>query len=372
MGAVVSERDLRGLRWLVVSGRRGEVFRALGAAAAQEVRTVIGGLPETGGLRDFAESPGGRPVIDEVLSASRSAYPEEMQELLDIAAGAGVDPDALLLANLRGDLGGDDATGCSDLAFQGRHSIMAHNEDGAPALEGHLMVVTLKVDGEVPVTVQWYPGFAPCNTFVVTGHGLVWGIDHIQVGSPSRVAGRHFVARRLQQQRTVDEAVRYLETHPSAGGFAYTLGEVTSGRIVTVESAAGAHAVVAADPVRRPALWHTNHLRYLGSTSLATPAPTGCCGVRSLGHRQESLTRGKVLAAWQPRTDSPAATELLELLANRAAPDGVFRSAAGGDPLMTLCTTATDLTDRTITLQPRGKAPVTLDIAEYASGVQSE
>ena len=73
---------------------------------------------------------------------------------------------------------------------------------------------------------------------------LVWTIDHLPVAAPGDGAGRHFVGRGLQRTaRTLDAAVDYLKVHPSAGGFAYTIGD-QSGRIVNVEAVAGNHAAV--------------------------------------------------------------------------------------------------------------------------------
>ena len=108
--------------------------------------------------------------------------------------------------------------------------------------------------GTTAITAFWYPGFLPSNAFTVTGHGLVWSIDHLPVVSPGDGAARHFVARGLQRSATtLDEAVDYLRTHPSADGFAYTVGDRT-GRIVSMEAAAGRHALVEAGPRSGPLL----------------------------------------------------------------------------------------------------------------------
>ena len=359
MTASVVEDELGGLRWLTVSGGRAEVFRALGAAAATDVREIIAGLPEGEALRRFAKTPAGQAAVERVLAPTRRDHPDEYRDALELAAGAGVDPDLLLLANLRGDLGGHDGTGCSDLAWRGSSSFLAHNEDGAPTLDGRLVLLTLAVDGEAAVTVQWYPGFLPCNTFVVTGHGLAWGINHIQVSRPAAAPGRHFVARGLQRQPDLDSAVRYLADHPSAGGFAYTIGEFSSGRIVTVEAAAGRTASVEAHPQHNPLLWHTNHLRQLVDDIRAgTGAEASTSGVRYLGHREESVARGEVLATLAT-PPNPDVGWFLNVLTGGPVPKGVHRTAAGADPLLTLCTTVVDLTSGELTVLARGRAPAT-------------
>ncbi|MGH3435167.1 MAG: C45 family autoproteolytic acyltransferase/hydrolase [Sciscionella sp.] len=368
MSATIVEKNLHGLRWLVVEGHRDEVFRALGAATAEDIRAVLDTMPEAAGLRRYAATAQGRAAVEGVLARTRASHARELRELRDLAAGAGVDPELVLLANLRGDLGGDDGVGCSDLAYRGTRSLLAHNEDGAPALDGRFLLLTVAIAGEVPVTVQWYPGFLPSNTFVATGHGLVWGINHVQIPAPAMAAGRHFVARRVQQQPNLDGVVRYLTEHPSAGGFTYTVGELRTGRVVTIEAAAGRCATVTADPSTRPLLWHTNHLRLLETEPTTGRADGKGTGARGLGLREESEARGRVLASLLPPDDGPDTGWLLDVLAHKAMPDGVYRSATGDDPLMTLCTTVVDLTARMITLRPRGGGTVTLGAAEFASG----
>lgn len=310
MSTSISEHTVGGLRWVVVAGPRLDAFRALGDAARDEIRDVLEGMPERAALRRYVASPGGRAAFDRVIAATSASHPAEYAELQALAAGAGVGFDTMLLANVRGDLGGDDGTGCSDLGWRRTRSVIAHNEDGAPALRGRFMMVTLAVDGEAPVTTQWYAGFLPSNTFTVTGHGLAWGINHVQVSAPAVAAGRHFVARGLQQARSLDDAIDYLTTHPSAGGYSYNLGEVATGRVVTVESAAGRTAVVEADPAARPFVWHTNHLRYLDDEP-SGPSASGDATVvdqatRSLGLADESSARGCLLDALDLSAGEPS------------------------------------------------------------------
>lgn len=376
MGVKVVERELNGLRWLSLAGPRDELFRTLGEVAADEVHAVLGSLPEATALGDFARSAHGHGVIDRVVNATRQLCPREWQEALDLAKGSGFDQQALLLANLRGDLGGDDGVGCSDLGWRGERGFIAHNEDGAPALDGRFLLLTLAVEGEPAVTAQWYPGFLPSNAFALTEHGLAWGINHIQVNHPAQGAGRHFAARALQHQASLDEAIDFLRLCPTAGGFAYTIADLKSGRVATVESAAGHVAFMEATQDEQPLIWHTNHLRqvHLGAgprtTRTATDEPSGAAsqdgdrGVRSLGQREESEARGCVLEGLTPPAGGPDVDWFLNVLAGDEMPRGVFRSAVGDDPLMTLCSAVVDVDAAEISLKPRGGAPLTLSTKE--------
>ncbi|MFF4806132.1 C45 family autoproteolytic acyltransferase/hydrolase [Streptomyces sp. NPDC001351] len=372
MAAGIREQELAGLRWLVVSGERTEVFRALGRAARAEVHAVQDALPERSALHRWAATERGRIRVGRLLDATGAACGRELAELRALAAGAGADFHDLLLANLRGDLGVEDGTGCTDLGWRRTRSCVAHNEDGAPALDGRLMLLTLLVDGDVPVTVQWYPGFLPANTFTATGNGLVWGINHVQAARPADAPGRHFVARALQQAPTLDAAVDHLRTRPSAGGFAYTLGDRAEGRVVVVESVAGRTAVVEADPVHHPLYWHTNHLRHLPEPAdapiTAAAVNDGARAARSLGQFEESVARGKVLSALPVPAHDPGAQWFLDILTSAPLPRGVHRTAAGTDPLMTLCSVVADLTADRITVRgPAGKT-AEMALSDFAQG----
>ncbi|MGH3098402.1 MAG: C45 family autoproteolytic acyltransferase/hydrolase [Streptosporangiales bacterium] len=338
MRARVTEGRLGGARWLSVAGGREEAFRALGAAAADDVGGVLAEMPELPSLQRRTATPAGARVLEAVMSATRERHATQLAEVRALAAGAGADPGLAVLANLRGDLGSEDGTGCSDLGWHRRRSYVAHNEDGASAHRDRFMFLSLAVDGEPPVFVAWYPGFVPANSFVITGHGLVWGIDHLTVHRPHPGPGRHFVARSLQGCESLDAAVAYLGEHPSAGGFAYTIGEFGAGRVATVEVAAGRHAVTYADPDDRPLLWHTNHVKYVGDAGIGTS--------------ENSEARGCVLDGLQPPADEPDAAWFLDLLAGAPVPRGVHRPYAPDHGGMTLATAVADLTAKEVSVRP--------------------
>jgi hypothetical protein len=215
------------------------------------------------------------------------------------------------------------------------------------------MLLTLALDDRQPVTVFAAPGFLPSNTFTVTGAGLVWSIDHIQAAVPGAGAGRHFVARGLQlTAATLDQAVGYLREHPSAGGFAYTIGDL-AGRVVSVEASAGQHAwrEVGADG---PACWHTNHGRYVDG---APDSPSG-----------DSTRRGQVLAALDAPAGEPDAGWFTRVLAS-PPPAGVRASPPPGrGGAVTLCTFVADLRGDEATILWPGAEPVTVPLSVLARG----
>ncbi|MER7197851.1 hypothetical protein CG723_27950 [Streptomyces sp. CB01635] len=366
MGATVREQQLAGLRWLVVSGSRDDAFRALGETARADIHAVQEAMPEREALRRATAAPAGAARLDRVVTATREAFPGELAELAALAEGSGVPFDDLLLANLRGDLGVGDGTGCTDLGRRGGSgAFVAHNEDGAPALDGRLMLLTLLIEGQAPVTAQWYPGFVPANAFTATGNGLVWGINHIQVVRPGPGAGRHFAARALQQAPTLDAALDLLRTRPTAGGFAYTIGERATGRIAVVEAAAGRTAMVEAGPDELH--WHTNHIRLLPDAPDAALSGGGEGATADLGQYAESAARGRALERLSPG-DAPDAEWFVSALTSAPLPDGVHRTAAGDDPLMTLCTTVSDLGRDRITVRGARGEHAVLPLSAFTEG----
>ncbi len=255
----------------------------------------------------------------------------------------------LVLLNLRGDLG-PTSTGCTDLAWRGERALLAHNEDGLPMFDGRCSLVTLAIDDAPPVTTFWYPGMLPSNAFVVCGSHLVWSLDHLGAAEPALAAGRHFVARKAQRATTLADAVAVLEAVPSAGGFAYNIGEPATTSIVCIEAAAGRVSPIAA--AGDGLMWHANTMRYLDGIP-ETPD-------------EESRARSRRLAAVADGTAGAGGPALLDLLTRRDAPPGLFRSAVSPDPLMTLCSAVFDLGERTMTIVPRGDDPVTLPLEEFS------
>jgi len=355
MNVSLDEHGLGGLRWIVVRGHEREAFLALGEHMRQEIAALTGTWPLLSRLRDHVSCPPGSNRLDAVCRASALRFPEVWAELAALARGAAVPFEDLALLNSRGDLGEVvGGIGCSDLAWRRDRSVIGHNEDGVPENVGQCTMLTLALDDLPTVTAFWYPGFVPSNAFAVTGDGLVWTIDHLPVASPGPGAGRQVVGRGLQRSaRTIDEAIGYLRAHPSAGGFAYTIGDRT-GRIVSVEAMAGRHAVVEVGPGSGPLQWHTNHGRYLAGSE---PSPTGT-----------SAARGELLGNLAVPASDPDVAWFLHILADAPLPDGVRADPAPASNATTLCTFIADLTAGQAVLAARGDQPAAIPLADLAEG----
>src|SRR5215831_9744348 len=354
MTVTLKEQWLGALRWIVLSGPGTEAFSALGRHMRAEIRAVVSEWDYMARLRQHVAGQPAHGRLADVSRASEAAFPEVWTELAALADGAGVPPGDLALLNYRGDLGVvGDGGGCSDLAWRRRESFIAHNEDDSEFFDGRSAMLTLALDGGPAVTAFWKPGFLPSTTFTVTGTGLVWAIDHMPAASPGAFAGRHFVARGLQRYAgPLDRAVGYLRDHPSAGGFAYIIGD-RSGRIVTVEALAGRHASREVGP-GGPLAWHTNHGRYLAGAD-ADPRGT-------------SLARGEVLQALGVPAGEPDAAWFARILAGAPPPEGVRADLSPGGSSVTLCTFIANLTTGEAVLLGKGAEAVTIPLTGLARG----
>src|SRR5689334_14170819 len=355
MSVSLAEHRLGGLRWIVLDGPDREAFGALGEHVRGELAALAEAWPVLARLRRHVSGPAGHDLAAAARRATAESFSAEWAELAAFAAGAGVQFDDLVLLNLRGDLGlVDGGIGCSDLGWHGERSVVAHNEDGALEDVGRCALLTMTGTGRPPVTAFWYPGFLPANAFALTGHGLIWTVDHLPVAAPGTGSGRHFVGRGLQRAaRTVDDAVGYLRSRPSAGGFSYTIGD-RAGRVVSVEAAVGRHAVTEAGPGAGPLLWHANHGRYLSG---AEPEADGT-----------SAARGQTLDALGVPAGDPDPSWFLDVLTS-PPPDGVRSDPGpGGRGLTTLCTLVADLTVGEAVIAPRGEPPVTIPLGNLAEG----
>jgi len=370
MSVSLDEHRLGGLRWIVLTGPDREAFRALGEHVRAELAPLTEAWPALPRLRRHVSASPGSDRLAAVRRATAESFGEEWAELAAFAEGAGVPFDDLALLNFRGDLGlVEGGIGCSDLAWRRDRSVIAHNEDGAPEDVGRCALLTLKGNGRPPVTAFWYPGFLPANAFAVAGDGLVWTIDHLPVAVPGRGAGRHFVGRGLQRSvGSVDQAIDYLRARPSAGGFAYTIGD-EAGRVVSVEAAAGRHAFTEAGPAKArsaeagpaevgcgPLLWHTNHGRYITG---AEPSGQGT-----------TEARGQTLDALAIPEQDPGPSWFLRVLTS-PPPDGVRADPDPDRPGRrgtTLCTIVADLTAGEAVVVARDDDPVTIPLSALAEG----
>ena len=113
-------------------------------------------------------------------ASARSVFPEYVLELEGMARGAQVEYETLLIWNYRGDPPlSDDAIpesathspeGCTTLIYPAAKSsvtVIAHNEDGPPKLDGHCRWLKVNQANGIKFYTFHYPGMLPGHTFSV-------------------------------------------------------------------------------------------------------------------------------------------------------------------------------------------------------------
>ncbi|ULJ72271.1 C45 family autoproteolytic acyltransferase/hydolase [Rhizobium gallicum] len=185
-----------------------------------------------------------------------SRFPAYWAELLGLAAGLDLSFDDVFLWNCRGDLWALAPDGCTTVQIPGNEPILAHNEDGDPGFRGHCALAHVRPEGGIAFTSFVYPASIPGHTFAATEAGLVQTVNNIRsrgigVGLPRMVLGRA-----LFDCRSLDAAVRLLETAERAGAFHMTLAQQGDQRLLSIEFTHTNCTVVVVD---RPQC-HANHL----------------------------------------------------------------------------------------------------------------
>ncbi|PSS62156.1 peptidase C45 [Ensifer sp. NM-2] len=183
-------------------------------------------------------------------------FPAYWAELQGLALGLDLPFEDVFLWNCRGDVWAFAPDGCTTVQLPGDEPILAHNEDGDPGFRGHCALAHIRPEGATSFTSFVYPASIPGHTFAVTEAGLVQTVNNIRsrgigVGLPRMVLGRA-----LFDCRSLDEAVRLIETSERAGAFHMTLAQQGDSRLLSVEYTHTRCAVVAVD---RPQC-HANHL----------------------------------------------------------------------------------------------------------------
>lgn len=240
--------------------------RQIGERIAASFKERVLGQPE------FVEAANlwkGSDYLSELSRQARSAFPRYHRELEGMADSPGVDLEDLLIWNLRGDLrfppGMTPAAaaalsdGCTSIMIPGDDNnpgIIAHNEDGAPELDGGCFWLSARPDDGLAFETFLYPGLMPGNAFAVNAAGLVQAINNIRTHDLKPGIPRHFITRAVLDCRTLDEAVAVIGREDRAGGFHHNLGQAGDRRLLSVEAPASGCAV---RPVSAPSA-HANHL----------------------------------------------------------------------------------------------------------------
>ncbi len=325
-----------------ISGTYEEIGLAIGERFAGQINRFLDAYPFMQKLLAYHQTAVGQARYRQYRDINRRRYPDYVAELAGIAAGAGRPFHHLFLVNMRGEyrdyMREHALFGCSDCAvLTANHALIGHNEDGDVALADTAYLVRAKIPGQPAFTAFSYPGFLCGNAFGGNSAGICFSVDNVRPRHIEMGVGRHFVARSLLAATSLDDAIARATVPGRAGGFSYTIGSADERRVVVVETAPGnRHHIREIDGV----YYHANHYLDMEETEQFVDTSS-----RERVKRAGELMQGKV------DLDEADVLAILSDCANKSFP--ICRTAAGDDPLATICTAVFDLDRRYLQIIPR-------------------
>ncbi|MEM3374396.1 MAG: C45 family peptidase [Candidatus Woesearchaeota archaeon] len=168
-------------------------------------------------------------------------YPNYLLELKGISDGSNTNIYEILMLNLLGLL---DIKRCSTIAYKGKNSFIAHNEDGDTfeRKKDFALIKYEKIINEIEYKNKnnkknkkfyfysyFYPGELLGATFSWNSYGLIITVNSIR----SRLSNipklpRVFVARALLEAKTINQAIKIIKNSKSSGGLHYLIMKKTN------------------------------------------------------------------------------------------------------------------------------------------------
>lgn len=183
--------------------------------------------------------------------------PSTYAELQGIADGCEQAIEDILLWNCRGDLVNCIPEGCTSIGVtQGELSLVAHNEDGDPALKEHAFIIEADMQNSASFTSFVYPASIPGHSFAMNEYGLAFTVNNIRLTEKQVGLPRMVMSRELLKSKDYLAFIKTLKDQTRSGGFHYTVADTTHGQAVSIEAPFHHISVIEACPV----VVHANHL----------------------------------------------------------------------------------------------------------------
>jgi len=245
------------LAHIVAGGSSSDIGHALGNAG----RAAIAARLRATRLWQEVTAPAHRAQVQRMARTTSEAFPGIHAELTALADGMDVPFEQVMAWNARGDLMAGACEGCTTVQLPGDVPVIAHNEDGLPALSGACMIAGITPLDAPRIVSFCYPGSIPGHTFAATSAGLVMTVNNLRLAGLRPEIPRMVLTRALLAAPDRDTAVEILRTSPPSGGFHLSLGQVGAQDIWSV-SFGGGEVVVKVNTA--PAL-HANHALVAGA-----------------------------------------------------------------------------------------------------------
>jgi isopenicillin-N N-acyltransferase-like protein len=187
-------------------------------------------------------------------------YPQYVEELKGIAAGAGVPFDDVAVVNGMEAVTMDalHLTKCTSMAVSQERTangnvLVAHNEDWLPEDEPDVFMISARPDDEPPFLAMTYGALLP--NIGLNAHGIAQACDSVYPGDSRIGIPRVIVSRAVLAARTPAEAIRHMLVPHRAAGYNHMLVH-ESGEMYNVEVSSRRFAVLGDSD---GFIAHTNH-----------------------------------------------------------------------------------------------------------------
>jgi len=248
------------LGWLKVSGTPYAIGRALGHQGRDAVHVH---LISSADWRQITH-PRYAPATGRMVMNTKAAYPWIHAEIEGLADGLGLPFNDVFAWNCRGDLLAHAPDGCTTVQLPGATPIVAHNEDGLAAFDGHCFIAEVSPSGRTGFLAFCYPGSICGHTFAVSDKGLVLSGDNLRFKHVTPEIPRMVLSRAVLDADNLDAALAILRTAPASGGFHLTLAQAGDPRVISAEYGDGR---VAARTITEPSV-HVNHAIFLSEDGI--------------------------------------------------------------------------------------------------------
>lgn len=267
----------RRLGWFDAEGGHFEIGLALGRRGR---RAVHDRLLESELWRTVTDARHERAVA-RMLATTRERLPWVMEELEGLAEGLALPFETVFAWNCRGDLLASCPDGCTTVILPGEEPCIAHNEDGLPFLDGESFLARVRPVDQPGFLAFCYPGSLPGHTFALTEAGIVQAVNNLRLEGVEPQLPRMVLGRAMLAQPDLVAILALLEGAPASGGFHFSLAQLGTAGVLSLEVGDGRLAGEAVGA----ATVHANHALRLDGRQIVT---------RSSGDRQR---RGEALLA---------------------------------------------------------------------------
>lgn len=224
-------------------------------------------------LKSFAErDPAAR--LDPFLRAAEKHFPRLVEELRGLARGAGIPFRDLLILNLNPELSAmrrdpsPAAYDCSSIIYRGQDRVLlGHNEDGANANRGRLLVLEAHPPSAPAFLALVYPGILPGNGPGLNAAGIIHSCNYIATRAWRPGVPRYFLDRAVLEATSLEAALATVAHPARAYSQHHNLISLEEKRALGVEVAPTRFSVQEVEGFYT----HANHLVHPSLLDLAQP-----------------------------------------------------------------------------------------------------